>query len=251
VIRRAAAAAGLALLACAACTHDLHADLPRRSANYLPSSITPPLSIATETVVSAPQSPAPAARLDLVSGFTAISVRVANLNGALFRASMPTASGAAPVADVQGNTVRLTQRSLGTGNGQAVVTVDLTPDRSWTIAVDGGATVADLDLSGGRIDGVDLASGISSVTLTLPSPHGTTRMVMSGGATQLRIHLTGPAPVRASLAGGVADVTIDGQERTGVAGGTVLASPGWTTAANRYDLTCSAGVSDLTVDRTA
>ena len=40
-----------------------------------------------------------------------------------------------------------------------------------------------------------------------------------------------------------------GRHLTGVAGGTVLATPGWATARARFDIDATAGVSRLTVIR--
>jgi subtilase family serine protease len=49
--------------------------------------------------------------------------------------------------------------------------------------------------------------------------------------------------------GGAGYLTVDGRSLTGVAGGTVLATPGWATARSRFDIDATAGVSRLTVIR--
>jgi hypothetical protein len=44
-------------------------------------------------------------------------------------------------------------------------------------------------------------------------------------------------------------VSVDDQELTGIAGGTVLTPPGWATATSRIDLDATSGFSQLTVSR--
>jgi hypothetical protein len=56
-------------------------------------------------------------------------------------------------------------------------------------------------------------------------------------------------PAQVIVGGGAGYLTVDGQTRTGVAGGTVLATPGWSTARSRFDVDATAGVSELTVGR--
>jgi hypothetical protein len=63
------------------------------------------------------------------------------------------------------------------------------------------------------------------------------------------VHLTGGAPVRVAAKNGAGDVTIDGQSQSGVAGGSIFATPGWDTAADRFDIDATSGVSSLTVTR--
>jgi len=51
------------------------------------------------------------------------------------------------------------------------------------------------------------------------------------------------------VGGGAGFLSVDGQNLTGVAGGTVLATPGWAAARSRFDIDATAGVSRLTVSR--
>jgi hypothetical protein len=52
-----------------------------------------------------------------------------------------------------------------------------------------------------------------------------------------------------TVGGGASFVSVDGQSLTGVAGGTVLSSPGWAAAASRFDIDATSGFSRLTVSR--
>ncbi len=228
-----------------ACSHDTIILTPSPS----------PSPVATSSTVAVPPPPATAplagrasAELRVVSGFDTITMRVGDTGPDLFRASTPPGSSAQVNAVVTGDLVQLSEQSSG-GSGPAGLEVLLNATVSWRVGVDGGASAADLELGSGVVRGVDLASGIASATVSLPRARGTTAVVMSGGANQLRVHLRGAAPVRTTLSGGAGTVSVDGDQRSALAGGTVLSSPGWITATDRYDVTCAAGVAALTIDR--
>jgi hypothetical protein len=57
----------------------------------------------------------------------------------------------------------------------------------------------------------------------------------------------GPVLLRLDPTGGAASATLAGQIHVGVAGGTVLAAPGWAQAASRYDIDAPADVSAISV----
>ena len=59
----------------------------------------------------------------------------------------------------------------------------------------------------------------------------------------------GGVPVQVTAGGGASSVSVDDQELTGIAGGTVLTPPGWATATSRIDLDATSGFSQLTVSR--
>jgi hypothetical protein len=58
-------------------------------------------------------------------------------------------------------------------------------------------------------------------------------------------------PARVTAGGGAAFISLDGQHLTGVAGGTVVTSPGWAAATSRYDIDATSGFSRLAVSRQA
>jgi hypothetical protein len=92
-------------------------------------------------------------------------------------------------------------------------------------------------------------AGSDVLDVSLPVPSGTVPFLFAGGASQFLLSLPGGVPARLTLGGGAAFVRLDSQDLTGVAGGTVLASPGWATARSRFVLDATAGVSRLTVSR--
>ena len=148
----------------------------------------------------------------------------------------------APVLDVEGDTVsvHLVATEL---SGAAAVTVLLDPRVRWQVRMSGGAVSQRLELRGARLSGVDLVAGATRIELDLPVPDRTVPVRMAGGATEFTLHV--PAGVR--VGGGAASADVDGIQRTGLAGGTVLSTA---TATDRYDVDATAGVSTLVLDRT-
>ena len=96
---------------------------------------------------------------------------------------------------------------------------------------------------------VAVTAGSDILDVTLPRPAGTLPFLFAGGASQFRLSLPGGVPARVIAGGGAGYLTVDGQTRTGIAGGTIVATPGWATASARFDIDATAGVSRLTVSR--
>jgi hypothetical protein len=188
------------------------------------------------------------ARLDVVSGATAIVVRAAVLNDRLFQAWTPDASRVAPVATIDGDTVRMSLRDTGDA-GPAELHVELNADVTWRIRLDGGTTEQSVDLGAGRLSSLDFGAGSSRIDAVLPPPRGTVPVRMTGGASIFDLRLPAGIPARVQLAAGAGQASIDGTVHNGVAGGTVLSTPDWEASADRYDLNLVAGVSALNLLR--
>ena len=144
----------------------------------------------------------------------------------------------------------------GTGNGTLVdlsapsapaVTITLNAGVSWQINLDGGASRTDVDLAGGQLSGIAFNAGSSLVTLALPRPHGTVPVQMVGGASDFRLNLPTGIPARVTAGGGASEVSLEGQQHTGVAGGSVFTTAGWAPGVTGFDIDATAGVSQITV----
>jgi hypothetical protein len=144
----------------------------------------------------------------------------------------------------------------GTGNGTLVdlsapnapaVTVTLNAGVSWQIDLDGGSTRTDVDLRGGQLSGIAFNAGSSLVTLALPRPHGSVPVQMIGGASNFQLSLPSGVPARVTAGGGASEVTLEGQEHTGVEGGSVFTTTGWAPGVTGFDINATAGVSQITV----
>lgn len=189
------------------------------------------------------------AELAVVSGSDTVLVRGADLGSQLFRASAPADSRVEPVADVTDSAVRVALIDAG-GTGAADLVVELNTRVRWRIQLDGGAKQATVAMAGGRLAGLDFGAGNSRIEVSLPVPRGTVPVRMAGGASVFDVTLPRDVATQVRIAGGAGEVTIDGTVHTGIPGGTVYTPEGWDTAADRYLIDNTAGVSALTLDRT-
>ncbi|MFB9357602.1 hypothetical protein [Actinoplanes nipponensis] len=188
------------------------------------------------------------AAFSLVHSADVVRVRVGDLGTDLFEVSTPAGSKVVPKVDVNGATVVAGLRDTGL-TGPALITVVLSDDVRWTVRLAGGASDQGVDLRGGPGGDVDFSAGTSRAEVSLPAGRGTQRVALGGGASRLLVNLTGSAPVRVATKSGAGEVTVDGQTRTGVAGGSVYTPPGWETATDRFDIDATSGVSSVTVAR--
>lgn len=211
-------------------------------------------SSAPPHVVSMPTAGRTQAVLDVTSGTPDLDISAARLHGTLLRVSTPVSAPVRPV--LSGS--RLIQLSLaGTapgpgpipgGSGYAVRVV-LNSAVTWTINLAGGTERTDVDLRGAKVGGIAETAGCDILDVSLPVPAGTVPFLLAGGASQVLLSLPGGVPAQVAAGGGAGYLSLDGQNLTGVAGGTVLTTPGWATATSRFAINATAGVSQLTVSR--
>ncbi|MDI1462696.1 hypothetical protein QEZ54_17110 [Catellatospora sp. KI3] len=199
--------------------------------------------------VSAARADRDTAALTVVSGATTLTVRAADLGDDLYRISTPEDSGISPEVVESGGRHQLHLSATGE-HGPAVVEVLLNQQVRWDLRFSGGATETLVDMGAGRLGAIDFTAGSSRIEAVLPRPEGTRTVRMAGGASDFLVRAPQGVPVRVSAGGGAANVTVDGQRRSGVAGGSVFAPPAWDSSTDRYDVDAVAGVSTLTVART-
>ena len=203
---------------------------------------------APDHVVTGDRGDLREATFAMIKGADVVVVRTVDLGGGLYRISTPDDAKVAPSVHVDRDTVHA--GLVGTDRpGPAVVTAELSDAVRWRVRLQGGAAEERVDLTGGRVDAVELTAGTGRAEVTLPAAAGTTRVVMSGGASQLLVRLTGTAPVRVRAGSGAGTVTVDDVTRSGVAAGSVFTPAGWPAATDRYDIDATAGVSTIVVDR--
>jgi hypothetical protein len=193
------------------------------------------------------------AALKVTSGTSVLDISVARLGGTLLRVSTPASAPVRPV--LSGSTLILLSLAgdqpapdHGGGSGYAVRVV-LNSAVTWSIVLAGGTQRTDVDLRGGKVGGIAVTAGSEILDVSLPVPSGVLPFLFAGGASQFLLSLPGGVPAEVIVGGGAGFLSVDGQNMTGVAGGTVLATPGWPTARSRFDVDAIAGVSRLTVSR--
>ncbi len=199
-------------------------------------------------VVSMPTAGRADAALKVADGTPVLNVRVARLGGTLLRVSTPEVAPVRPV--LSGSELIVLSLTGVPGQGPAApVTVVLNSAVTWSIDFAGGTQRTDADLRGGKVGGIAVTAGTDILDLSLPRPSGTLPFLLAGGASQFRLSLPGGVPARVTVGGGASSVSIDSQDLTGIAGGTVITPPGWATATSRFDIDATSGFSSLTVSR--
>ena len=120
---------------------------------------------------------------------------------------------------------------------------------TWSLDLAGGTQRTKADLRGGKVGGIAVTAGTDVLDVSLPKPAGTFPFLLAGGASQFLLSLPGGVPAQVTVGGGASFVSVDDQNLTGVAGGTVLTPPGWATATSRFYIDATSGFSRLTVSR--
>jgi hypothetical protein len=196
------------------------------------------------------------AALDVASGTALLSVSVGNLggaNGTLLQVATPRGGPRPQVRVAGGDGTARSENNvyivLSASSGSGPVTVTLNAAVSWLLDFAGGTDRTTADLRGGRVVGITMDAGSSVVDLTLPRPDALVPVVLAGGANEFMVSLPNGVPVRVTAAGGAGQVTLDGHTYTGVGGGSVFASPGWSAGAPGYDIDAASGASQVSVTR--
>jgi hypothetical protein len=206
---------------------------------------------APSHVVSMSTAGRTSAALKITAGTPVLEVSVGKLGGTLLQVSTPDDAPVRPV--LSGS--RLIVLSLtgaaaaqGQGSGYAVKVV-LNSAVTWSLDLAGGTQRTEADLRGGKVGGIAVTAGSDILDVSLPKPAGTLPFLLAGGASQFLLSLPGGVPAQVTVGGGASFVSVDDQNLTGVAGGTVLTPPGWATATSRFDIDATSGFARLTVSR--
>ncbi|HXJ28123.1 MAG TPA: hypothetical protein VNH17_20570, partial [Streptosporangiaceae bacterium] len=192
------------------------------------------------------------AALKVTAGTPFLDVSMGRLGGTLLRVSTPDGAPVRPVLSGS-NLIVLSlagaSGSGGSGNSGYVVRVVLNSAVTWALDLASGTERTVVDLRGGKVAGMAVTAGSAALDVSLPRPSGTLPFLLAGGVSQFRLSLPGGVPVQVTVGGGASSVSVDDQKLTGIAGGTVLTPPGWTSATSRFDIDAVSGFSQLTVSR--
>ncbi len=238
---RMALLAGAAVLAAttalAAC-----ASSPDESGFARPATRT----VADSHTVTLAQAGLSRATLAVLSGAASITVTATPMAGQLLRVGTPADSQVRPELTNNSGRVELFLTSTGL-SGPAAVSVQVSSAVTWTLQFSGGASETVLAMARGKLAGIDFTAGCSLIEASLPRPDRTVTITLAGGASQVRLAVAPGVPTRLRLYGGASLATLSGVSHSGLAGGTVLASPGWSAATDRYDVQAPAGISMISV----
>jgi hypothetical protein len=200
--------------------------------------------------VSAPIDGRDEAALSLVSGATAVTVRVEAMGDTLCRVSTPPDGDSMPRMVDRGDQVEVHLEQAG-DIGPSNVEIVLSTEVRWTtLRFSGGANDQLVDLTGAAVGELDFSAGASRIQLTLPVPEGTVPIRIGAGAGELVLALPPQVPMQVTLHNGAGLAIIDGESHSGVASGTVFTPEDWAGAEDRYELE-AAGIGELTTSRTA
>ena len=206
---------------------------------------------APSHVVSMSTAGRTSAALKVTAGTPVLEVSVGKLGGTLLRVSTPDDAPVRPVLSGS-DLIVLSLSGAGTPHGSGsgyVVKVVLNSAVTWSLDLAGGTQRTEADLRGGKVGGIAVTAGSDILDVSLPKPAGTLPFLLAGGASQFLLSLPGGVPAQVTVGGGASFVSVDDQNLTGVAGGTVLTPPGWATATSRFDIDATSGFSRLTVSR--
>ena len=207
------------------------------------------------------------AELKVTSGTAILDVSVGRLGGTLLRVSTPDGAPVRPVLSDPGlivlslaGTAPGGQGSGGPGSGGPpaqrrdsgyAVKVVLNAAVTWSLDLAGGTQLTTVDMRGGKVAGIAVMAGSDTLDMRLPRPAGTLPLLLAGGVSQFLLSLPSGVPAQVTVGGGASFLSLDGQHLTGIAGGTVVTSPGWAAATSRYDIDATSGFSRLAVSRQA
>jgi len=195
------------------------------------------------------------AALKVTTGMPFLDVSTGKLGGTLLRVSTPDDAPVRPVLSGSGLIVlslagaAAPHGSASSGGSGYVVTVVLNSAVTWSLDLAGGTQRTEADLRGGKVAGVAVMAGSAELDVSLPRPAGTVPFLLAGGVSLFRLSLPGGVPAQVTVGGGASLVSVDDQNLTGIAGGTVLTPPGWAAATSRFDIDATSGFSRLTVSR--
>lgn len=222
---------------------------PRPGAPITGAAATSPAATSTATGYYTAQVPASGqhhATLTVVTGAATVTVTAAAIPGNLVRVLTPGNAAIRPQLISSTGQVQLSLLSTGQ-HGPSTVSVQLSTAVIWQLQFNGGTGQTVVNLTNGKIAGIDFTAGSSLIQLALPRPAGMATITLAGGASQVSLTVPAGVPTRLRLDGGASAATLTGQAHTGLGRGTVLMSPGWPQAANRYDVDATAGIGEISV----
>lgn len=197
------------------------------------------------------------------SGADAIVIGTADLGGDLAVVTTPGGddSGVRPKARMDGDQLRVWTEDTGDADDGAAVQIDvrLAAGVRWDVVVDKGAKQVKLALGSGKVNLVELRGGADLADVTLPKPVGELTVRIPTGLATAALHVPDGVPTKLTFGSGAGKATVDGAQRQGIAAGITIfgvngkggtaGAKGYDAAKDRIFMDVSAGVGNLSLDR--
>lgn len=195
---------------------------------------------------SAPLAGVSAGRLEFTKGAARLTIRADQKLDELYHAAF---EGPAPEIRVDGGSVTVQQRRrFRPFDWRSVAATFLLAGAvPWEILLRGGMWKLDADLRELCLIALTVSGGASDIEVRLPAPAGTIPVRISGGASKITLLRPRGSEARAEVAGGASQLVFDDQRLGAVGGRQVLSTPGYTAAANRYEIRFTGGASRVSI----
>lgn len=189
------------------------------------------------------------ASFEMVAASSQVTVKSQDLGDDLYKITTADDSGMVPSPAVSADRVQLHLTPKGTGTS-GDVTIVLSTKVRWSLRFSGGSDEQLIDMTGGKVSGVNLIGGARRVELTLPKPTGTVPVQVTGALEELSVTSPPDAPVRVNVEAGAKTIAAGTRTLRDVKPGSTVTPKDWQ-AANRYDVEAKSWVTLLSVDAKA
>ncbi|GAA4587795.1 hypothetical protein BJY16_008340 [Actinoplanes octamycinicus] len=196
-----------------------------------PSRTAPPTSAAapdgaarTTPPPAVPPAVPEAAVLELADGVAQLRVEVGDVGDGIVQVDVGEDSTIKARAKVDDDRVTVSVEPSGRSTGSGLLQIRLSDRVRWSFRMRGGVRTAGIDLSGGKVGGIELIGGAGAMRLVLPGQRDAIPIVEHGGVGAWQIVTGGQVPVRALFRDGAGSVTVYGFKDNGVARGRVIRS---------------------------
>ncbi|MFC7532636.1 hypothetical protein [Actinoplanes sp. GCM10030250] len=186
------------------------------------------------------------ATFELLAATDRVKLSIADLGTDLYRISAPEGAGIQPNTALRDDRLLLdlAREEAGTGGEVEVV---LAAKVRWTLRFSGYAAERIVDLSDGRISGIELVGGTRRAEMTLADAVGTVPMKITGGIEELVLRAPAENPVRVRVGGGAGTVTAGARTLRDLPAGSTLTPKDWQKT-NRYDVDAVSAIAVLKVE---
>jgi hypothetical protein len=190
--------------------------------------------------VTAPLGGRTEASFELVTGTTGVTLRSEDLGADLYRITTASDSGTVPRPVLDEDRVQLHLTPNGDG-ATGDVEIVLAARVSWALRFTGGADQQRIDLSRGRVSGIDVIGGVRRFEVNLPKPVGTVGIRIAGAVDEFVVQAPADIPVRARLNSGAKTVAAGQRTQRDVPPGSTFTPRNWQVP-DRYDVAAAARV---------